>query len=115
MTMCDLNDFMHNMCTNCRNAFDEVIEHAQNIHPAHIETVSNVINRIDKVKQMIKSDFLEGIFDGDNKLVLVGHSAYFKLWTGKWNTDISNLDVIPEPDDFKFLQNCEMIPDPTIW
>ncbi|CAI2376181.1 unnamed protein product [Moneuplotes crassus] len=96
----------------CSNAYDLLLDEINENYPAQIETRKSAITRVNKAKKVVK-DFLESTeLDSDSKVVLVGHSNYFKMWTGKWDRDISSYgDQLPEPSDSVFLRNCQFLPD----
>lgn len=48
----------------------------------------------------------------DQKVFVISHSWFFKLWTGVWNQKFDLLDEwIPDPDESTWMLNCEFIPD----
>ena len=114
-TICGDKDLFTPLCSKCKSGFEHVISHTQAMHPEILESVKNVLNRVKKVREMITQKYNQKNSESNQKIVLVGHSIFFKLWTGKWNYDISNTINIPEPNSFKFLQNCEIIADPVQW
>ena len=48
----------------------------------------------------------------NEKIFLVSHSWFLKLWTGVWNEAIDfTQDNIKDPDESTWMLNCEFIPD----
>lgn len=93
------------------NAFDLLLEYINVNYPVKSESKKNILNRISKVKEYVKNILETNKIDEDSKVVWVGHSYYFKMWTGKWERDIKEYDEIPEPKEFTWLQNWQFTPD----
>ena len=93
------------------NAFDLLTEVIDQNYPNKSESFKNVVKRIGKVKTSLGKILTTQMVEEDSKLVVVGHSYYFKLWTGKWEKPVEEYDVVPEPKEFKWLENWEFYPD----
>ena len=114
-------DFAHKILSNKTqdnndpigsNAFELLREEINENYPQKIEGKKNILGRVAQAKAHIKH-FIENVeMDNDSKIVLVGHSYYFKMWTGKWERELSSYgDEIPEPVDSVWLKNCQFHPD----
>jgi hypothetical protein len=87
------------------NAFDLLTVVIDQNYPNKSESFRNVIKRINKVKQTIGEILSSKMSEEDSKLVVVGHSYFFKLWTGKWEKEMEEYDVVPDPKEFVWLEN----------
>ena len=87
------------------NAFDLLVEEIDRNYPNKTESIENMTQRIHKAKKSIGNILSTKMNDDDSKIVVVGHSNYFKYWTAKWDKPITEYDIIPEPTEFKWLEN----------
>ena len=94
------------------NAFELLLEEINENYPEKIENNKHILKRVAKAKTYIK-EFIESTdIEDDSKIVLVGHSNYFKNWTGKWDRELSYYgDEVPEPTESVFLNNTQFYPD----
>lgn len=87
------------------NAFELLLDYINCNYPNKSESKKNILNRVAKVKEFIKTLLETNKIDEDSKIVCVGHSYYFKMWTGKWERDIQEYEEIPEPKESVWLDN----------
>ena len=93
------------------NAFELLLEFINETYPVKSESRKNILNRIAEVQKFIRTLQTTKKIDEDSKIVCVGHSYYFKMWTGRWERPISEYDEVPEPKESVWLNNCQFYPD----
>lgn len=93
------------------NAFDLLLEEIDENYPDKTESISNLLRRIGKVKKFVEKLRQLKVSEEDSKIVLVGHSNYFKYWTGKWDRPTNEDEEVPEPKEYVWLNNCEFYAD----
>lgn len=93
------------------NAFELLLEAIDQNYPNKSESIINMVNRGHKAKKSIHKILNTMMTEEDSKLVVVGHSNYFKYWTSKWDKPIEEYEILPEPKDFKWLENWEFYAD----
>jgi hypothetical protein len=80
--------------------------------PKSIEKMSYTNGRVQLMKQFmrdfIQNDHLETV-TSEGKIGIVGHSYFFKLWTGLWYDE--QLMYRKQPKEYVWLENCELFPD----
>lgn len=87
------------------NAFELLLEHIDLNYPKKSESIRNMVNRGFKAKKSINKILSTMMTEEDSKIVVVGHSNYFKYWTSKWDKQIDEYETLPEPKSFKWLEN----------
>jgi broad specificity phosphatase PhoE len=88
------------------NAFELTLETIDKNFPNRLESTKNILSRVEKAKKFVGEFLQRKSFEDDSKVVVVGHSCYFKYWTGKWEKEISTYnDDIPSPKHSVWLQN----------
>eukprot|EP00343_Euplotes_focardii_P000652 CAMPEP_0205800452 /NCGR_PEP_ID=MMETSP0205-20121125/2104_1 /ASSEMBLY_ACC=CAM_ASM_000278 /TAXON_ID=36767 /ORGANISM="Euplotes focardii, Strain TN1" /LENGTH=156 /DNA_ID=CAMNT_0053063541 /DNA_START=233 /DNA_END=700 /DNA_ORIENTATION=+ len=82
------------------NAFELLLETINDNYPKKTEGKKSILARVSKAKEYIKEFVEKTDLEKDSKIILVGHSYYFKMWTGKWERDLSYYEEdIPEPSE----------------
>lgn len=96
------------------NAFELTLESINQNFPKRLESTKNILSRIEKAKKFIEDFLQRNPLEDDSKIILVGHSCYFKYWTGKWEKEISSYNEnIPDPQECVWLNNCQFYSDIT--
>ncbi|CAI2373423.1 unnamed protein product [Moneuplotes crassus] len=94
------------------NAYDLLLDEIDRNYPNKIEKDLNILKRVALAKNHIK-EFITTTSPGDDsKIILVGHSYYFKMWTAQWENPLSSYgNDLPPPSKSTFLQNCQFFSD----
>lgn len=87
------------------NAFDVIIEIFKESFPIAIESVRSIHNRCKFVQKKIQELLDSGEVADDEKIIVCGHSTFFKVWTNKWDIDIEGTDPLPKPENFVWMKN----------
>lgn len=88
------------------NAFELTLESINQNYPERLESTKNILLRIETAKKFVEDFLKQNPLEDDSKIILVGHSCYFKYWTGKWEKEISAYsDNIPDPKESVWLNN----------
>ena len=84
--------------------------------PKSIEFFHDTNGRVHGFKQFLLYQHKELIRESDRetainnpKIAIVGHSYFFKLWTGVWHDPLRFFRK--QPNEYVWLENCEMFPD----
>ena len=71
------------------NAFDMIVDCIDKNFSKRLESIRNMVKRTEAVKNRIPQIIKEHSLGKDEKLVIVAHSLFFKVWTAKWDKPLS--------------------------
>ena len=77
---------------NC-NSFPIIRKRLIEAYPNKFESVYNIYKRAEAVKQMVKDYIQKYEVDFDEKIVLISHENFLKVYTGKWEDGQINEDM----------------------
>lgn len=83
-------------------AFQESISES---FPEPFEHIYSTYTRTEKMKDFIR----ETHGDSTDRILMVGHSMYFKLWSGTWVDPLTRGKQ--QPDKCEWLSNVEFLAD----
>ena len=61
--------------------------------PDTIESRYSIYKRAEVIKEMIRSYISKHKIPFDEKIILISHKSFLKIYTGKWNDDEINIEM----------------------
>lgn len=95
------------------NAYQLIMNEVSEVYPENLESRWNIFDRATRVKQFVKNYLANTHLEEGEKVVMVAHYVFIKIYTAKYTQEHSRDEPLPEPEQNIQMRNCELICDPT--
>ena len=90
-----------------------MMEEARPVHPGNYESRWNIHDRTIRIKEFVKKYIEENKILADEKIILSAHFVFFVHYTGSHDHEYSRDELLPKPDHYISLKNCQFLNDPS--